>query len=99
MGSMQLQETIIKTYLLAEDSALRKKLERRLHAVANSYYTYYSQMQGELFGDFHGLRDFYALVKSIGSQKRLVSHNFGALISTFAVVVSCLYSNTRTIVC
>ena len=96
---MQLQETIIKTYLLAEDSALRKKLERRLHAVANSYYTYYSQMQGELFGDFHGLRDFYALVKSIGSQKRLVSHNFGALISTFAVVVSCLYSNTRTIVC
>ena len=72
-----LQETIIKTYLLAEDIALRKRLERRLHAVANSYFNYYSEMQRDLFSDFHGLRDFYALIKSIGSQKRLVSRNFG----------------------
>ena len=74
------QETIIKTFLLPEDIALQKQLERRLHKVAISYFSYYSEMQRDQFSDFHGLRDFYALVKSIGRQKRLVSHNFGKFI-------------------
>jgi hypothetical protein len=79
-------QAVLSTFTVSEKDT--EYMKERLEEVASSYYEYYKSQETS---DFHGLRDYYALIKSIGAaapqQKRdfnialkhSLARNFGGL--------------------
>ena len=69
---------ILESYDTSKNDALHQTLRNELRGLAKSYHTYHSCQKKP---NFHGLRDFYSLIKSLQVKKSTVSWQMDDLVT------------------